>query len=357
MGVPRVPRFLGFLGGLLVAVFVYGQETQVPVPAPAPLPTMTVEEYVLALEQIHAHLVAKNVPAAKNEAMRVGGMEVVWPEGKFHPDQSLLEAVKTTNREDYRLRERLRITAEEIRRAAGLDTATVDPKMLKAVANEQRVPELVSGGDIAEPDVDHPLLIKIIESIGEVLRWMWEKVVQLWDWLKQFFVGDGGGESGTGGMRWIVMSVAGAIALLILALAFQVLRRSRAAKGERVESAAPIGSKADEDPLSRGAGEWERYAAQLAAAGRYREAIRAWYHAVLVTCYSAGALHFRKGRTNWEYVATLPPSVAWRPEMIELTRRFEQEWYGSDASSDEALDECSVRAKRILEAVRQRSAA
>jgi hypothetical protein len=78
---------------------------------------------------------------------------------------------------------------------------------------------------------------------------------------------------------------------------------------------------------------------------------------VLVTCYSAGALHFRKGRTNWEYVATLPPSVPWRPEMIELTRRFEQEWYGSDASSDEALDECSASAKRILEAVRQRSAA
>jgi hypothetical protein len=124
-----------------------------------------------------------------------------------------------------------------------------------------------------------------------------------------------------------------------------------------VGTSVPFGSKRDEDPLSRGAMEWERYAIQLAAAGRFREAIRAWYHAVLVTCYAAGVLHFRKGRTNWEYVATLAPSLPWRPEMIRLTRRFEREWYGSDESTLGALDDCGASARAILESVRERGAA
>ncbi|HYI07846.1 MAG TPA: DUF4129 domain-containing protein [Thermoanaerobaculia bacterium] len=319
--------------------------------------TMTVAQYVASLEQIHAHLAAKQFQPAKTEAMRIGGMEVQWAQGTFLPDQSLLEAVKESERDDYRLRERLLITADEIRRAAGLDTGPVDPKMLRAVANEQKVPDLVSGGEIVNPVADEPLLEQIAESIAEVFRWLTKKIVQLLEWLAQFFIGEKDGDGGTSQMRWIVIAVAGAIVLLVIFLAVQVLRRSRAAKPERVESAAPIGSTRDEDPLSRGATEWERYAAQLAAAGRYREAIRAWYHAVLVTCYAAGALHFRKGRTNWEYLATLAPSLPWRPEMIELTRRFEQEWYGSDASSEDALDLCSTRAKSILEALHQRSAA
>jgi hypothetical protein len=223
----RGPRFLAGLA-LLIAFGVHAQQA----PAP-PAPTMTVEEYVLSLEQIHAALAAKNLPAAKNEAMRIGGIEVTWQEGKFLPDQALLEAVKTSKGEDYRLRERLRITAEEIRRAAGLDTAAVDPKMLKAVADEQRVPELVSGGELPKPKVDQPLLLQIIESIGDVFHWIWEKVAQLWDWLRQFFIGNRNRGGGTAGMRWIVMAVAGGIALLILYLAVQVLRRSRAGKAER----------------------------------------------------------------------------------------------------------------------------
>ena len=61
-------------------------------------------------------------------------------------------------------------------------------------------------------------------------------------------------------------------------------------------------SQRDADPLSREQDEWEKYAAELAAAGRLREAIRAWYHAVLVGLFRAGLLHHHKGRTNWEYV-------------------------------------------------------
>jgi hypothetical protein len=44
--------------------------------------------------------------------------------------------------------------------------------------------------------------------------------------------------------------------------------------------------------------------------------------------------------------------------MIELTRRFEREWYGHAESPVDALDECRSRAQRILDGVRRnRSAA
>jgi len=142
------------------------------------------------------------------------------------------------------------------------------------------------------------------------------------------------------------------IVLLILFLALEVRRRTRRASKTAIETSEPLGSRRDEDPLSRGATEWERYAAQLAAAGRFREAIRAWYHAVLVTCYSTGVLHFRRSRTNWEYVSALAPSLDWRPEFIDLTRGFEREWYGADRSTPDALDDCQRRAKTIIENVR-----
>jgi hypothetical protein len=150
-------------------------------------------------------------------------------------------------------------------------------------------------------------------------------------------------------MRWIVTAVVALIVIGILILAVEVTRRTRRAAAQTLTSNAPLRSARDDDPLSRGATEWERYAIQLAADGRFREAIRAWFHAVLVTCYASGVLHFRKGRTNWEYIASLPPSTAWRPELMRLTQRFEKAWYGSEQSTRDDLDDCSVRAQAILD--------
>ena len=134
-------------------------------------------------------------------------------------------------------------------------------------------------------------------------------------------------------------------------LAYRALRRRRGGV-EPVESTALARSARDEDPLSREAGEWERFAQELAAAGRTREAIRAWYHAVLVTLFRAGTLHYEKGRTNWEYVSRLGPELAWRPSFIDMTRWFDQQWYGRDRASPDALRESAHAARGILRALR-----
>lgn len=321
--------------------------------AAAPL---DIAAYIGRLETIDALLAQKALEPAKSEARMLLGSEITWARGKFVADASLLQAILDSPTAEGPHRARLLATIVELRRASGMESARGDRRLLERIAAEQDVPELPKGGIIpTKLERDVPMLERVARSISDMLEWLGKQLKKFLEWLFDLFPRRRPNESTASvAMRWVVFGVVALILLLVLVLAFKVLRRSRTGTAATVQSSAvPLGSKADEDPLSRGATEWERYAAELATAGRFREAIRAWYHAVLVTCYAAGILHFRKGRTNWEYVALLAPSLPWRPEMIELTRRFEREWYGSLHSTSEALDDCSEFAAHIIEAIRR----
>lgn len=314
---------------------------------------MPVADYVAALERMDALLAAKQLAGAQGEARALLGAEVTWAKGKFRADETLLRAIVSARSAEGPHRARLLATLVELRRATGMESAGGDRKLLAQIAAEQQVPELPKGGVIPTTiDEQIPMLERIARAISDALEWIGKKLSRFLDWLIDLLPKRMAVDGGNPVSRWIVFAIVGAIVLIVVLLAINVLRRSRASAKDAIERSAPLGSRADEDPLSRGATEWERYAAQLAAAGKFREAIRAWYHAVLVTCYAAGILHFRKGRTNWEYVASLAPALEWRPDMIELTRRFEREWYGSLHSTPDALDECSVRAQQILGTLR-----
>ncbi len=325
---------------------------------PASAPTLTLDQYAAALDQIRTLLATNQLEQAKNVANQTKGAKVVWSGGSVHADDSLLDDVGNAKRADRQLLLRIETTLAEIRDSGAVKSGAIDPKLLQKVAAEQELPELAPGGEVpTKLKADVPLLERIANSIADIFKWLGEKLGKFLDWLIDLFPrSDPSLPPAARSIRGIVNAVVAIIILVIILLAFSVLRRTKSG-AVAVETSEPFGSKRDEDPLSRGATEWERYAMQLAAAGRFREAIRAWYHAVLVTCYSAGVLHFRKGRTNWEYVSTLAPSLAWRPEMIQLTRSFEREWYGGDESSRDALDDCSARARAILESVRERGAA
>jgi len=316
---------------------------------------MTLDEYVTALETIRTSLAANNLNAAKAEANRIRELEVQWSHGTFFVDPTLLEEVAQLKGSDALLLQRLRFTIDELRSANGSEGSKANGKLLQQIVREQKVDAPVAGGAVEiAPGGNDPLLVRIGESIASMFRWLGKKFRDFFEWLRDLWPSDDPkdpAKPGTG-TRWMATAVTIAIALVIVLLAIEVIRRAKRAEGQPLASSEPIGSKRDEDPLSRGATEWERYAAQLAAAGRFREAIRAWYHAVLVTCWAAGAMHFRKGRTNWEYVASVAPSVQWRPELVALTRRFELEWYGHDQSTPDALDDCSDHARRILGALR-----
>lgn len=309
---------------------------------------LTVEQYVGALEHIDALLASQQLAAAQNEARGLMGAEVVWARGRFKADRALLAAIANAQRAEGPHRARLLFAIDELRRASGMEGGRADRKLLDQIAAEQHVPPLPQGGEIdMTVEADLPLLERVAQALGDAYEWVIEKLGELLDWFIDLFPRDSE-RTATPAMRWIVMVVAIAIAILVAVLAIAVLRKSRAATDETTQTSVPLGSKRDEDPLSRGANEWERYAAQLAAGGRYREAIRAWYHAVLVSSFAAGILHFRKGRTNWEYIAALAPSFAWRADLMTLTRLFELEWYGLHESTSEAHQECSDLAQQII---------
>ena len=320
--------------------------------------TFTIDDYIARLERIHTSIATNQLAAAEAEAAEMSGSEILSPRGNFHADDSLLAFVAEARKADRDVLRRLELTIAELRNTTNAADARPDPKLLQQVAAEQEVPELARGGELTAPPIPKvPLMERIFQSIGDSLRWIAKKIRQFLRWFADLFPDTRQKSGATSGMRWIVIAIVTLIVIAILILAFEVIRRARRPDPNTLTSSAPLRSSRDDDPLSRGATEWERYAAQLAADGRFREAIRAWYHAVLVTCYGAGVLHFRKGRTNWEYIASLPPSTPWRAAFIRLTQRFEQEWYGSLQSNEDALEECSSHAQQILEAVDERGAA
>jgi len=254
-----------------------------------------------------------------------------------------------------RIPTRLAATIAELRRIKPGHSDKPDKNLLDEIDRQQRAAKPRLGGELGVDQLTGDHVVRFSNAIEKAFQWLGDKISKFFEWLLRFWPESKTKEGNAGKIRGAVIGVAILIAIVVGVLAWIAIRRSRVAKPEIVESAAPIASERDDDPLSRATNEWERYAAQLAAAGRMREAIRAWYHAVLVSLYGASILHFRKGRTNWEYVATLPPTIPWRRGFIDLTQRFEHEWYGANESTHEALEECQRRARAILESVTRAS--
>jgi hypothetical protein len=312
---------------------------------------MPLADYISSLERL------RNEPheLAAIEAKALIGTKVETPTGGFSADSSLLGAV-ASNRADAG--QRLDATITALRSSSDAASSKIDPKLLERLRAEERIDELQRGGEVLEPPkTNSSLLDRIAGGILKGWHWLADKVVNFFEWLEKFWPKEPHAEEPkpSGGVPFMVTALVIAIIVVLAIVALEVLRRSRRGKADGdVAASDPIASRRDEDPLSRGATEWERYAAQLAHAGRIREAIRAWYHAVLVTCYGAGILNFRKGRTNWEYVSMMRAKVGWRPQFADLTRSYEREWYGRDESTHEALDDCSNRAQSILGQIRRR---
>jgi len=261
---------------------------------------MTVSEYIDSLERIQLLIATGQTTAARETARAIAGAEVAHPTAPFHVDDALLGAIANPKPIDVRIPSRLAATIAELRRTnPGAAIGTANKELLDQIANEQRVNKPGMNGELGVDKLTGNGMVRLADEIGKVFKWIGDKISDFLDWLLDFWPKSKQRDTPAGNMRGVVTGVATLIAIIVAVLAWGAIRRSKAATPELVESIAPAASARDEDPLSRAASEWERYAAQLEAAGRVREAIRAWYHAVLVALYGAAILHFRKGRTNW----------------------------------------------------------
>lgn len=231
-----------------------------------------------------------------------------------------------------------------------------DAKLLEEVRRREALADLPEGGALPEVE-DGGIAVALSEFLRPFFEAVTDAVERFWEWLVELLLGrQGEGGALVGLDSTIVTVLVVALALLTVWILVRVFRNRGRGAVAVSESPSPLPPAADDDPLSREANEWERYARELAAAGRAREAIRAWYHAVLVALYRGGSLHYRKGRTNWEYVSAVPPGTPWRSRFVELTRHFEREWYGRDRSEPEALREAEEMALGLLSTARERAA-
>lgn len=315
---------------------------------------MTSQQYLAALESIRT----SDATAARTRAQQLLGAEIESPAGRFSADGALLHEVMAN---PAAAQPHLDATIDALRAAAPRTVnGKVDPRLLERLRAEEAAAAMKAGGEIrTTPPGDEKALEATASGFAKAWRWVMKQFERLANWFERWWPKETLEEKAKPGIapRWMVTAIVIIIVIVLAILAFEVVRRSHVAAPQEMVTSDPVTSRRDEDPLSRGANEWERYAAQLAAAGRTREAIRAWYHAVLVTLYAAGILHFKKGRTNWEYIAALAPDVPWRAQFVALTRHFETEWYGHDRSSDDALDQAAGGARGILDLVRRRAAA
>lgn len=319
-------------------------------------------EYVAELERIETALRTADLEDARLRAQALLATPVAYRAETIAPDPTVLGPAGGVKDRPDALRQADRIAAlvGRLREGSGeAATSNPDRDRLERLRRQQAAKPLHKGGEVEDPRLKP---VTLPERVVEVLNAVWDGVADIYntirDWLRKLWPEERSakGEPSGFGLNVAVVALVALVTALLAVLAVRALRRGAAEEGEEASSAVATSSR-DADPLSREANEWERYAAELAAAGRRREAIRAWYHAVLVTLFRAGTLHYQRGRTNWEYASRIAPEAAWRPAFLEITRAFDREWYGRDTSTAEALRSCADGAKRILRSLRGAEAA
>ncbi len=329
-------------------------------PAIAHETSISASDYVARLAVVRDALAGGRFEEAGTTAAALDGVaQISRGNNSFEPDHALLRsAQEAANKRarDFVVIGRLSSTIEAFGGSdVESDAKSTDPALLERIRIREKAGELMRGGEIKElPQTSPTLLDEIARIFGKIIDWLAEKLEKLFDWLGKLWPKAREDEKGKSflGVPVVVWIVTVLIVTTVLLLATYVLRRSKR-RAAAVVSTQVAASERDADPLSRESNEWERYAAELTAAGRLREAIRAWYHAVLMTLYRSGVLHYRKGVTNWEYVRALSPAFEWRPVFISMTRLFDREWYGRRETTEEALESCAADARQILVAIRQ----
>ncbi len=311
-------------------------------------------EYRDALKKIQAHAELGDMEELHDAVAALRGVRVRHDGVELQPDPTVLgpladaknpAAAKTAA-------VRLRVLLAELEGSSPPSSVDrPDAALLERLRAEEAEREISPDGKVEGPGLHPPR--SLMELLAELFEGFVKLIERFLKWLGRLLFSGSGSVAPAGGVQWMVAALVVVVLVVLGAVAVVALRRSKGLRTVESRSEAPQQSAKDDDPLSRSALEWERFAADLMGAGRFREAIRAWYHAVLVSLFRVGTLHYRKDRTNWEYAYALPSSVPWRAGFVDATRTFEQEWYGRRNTAVETAEAYQRRAQAILAEVRQ----
>ena len=316
---------------------------------------ITMERYRKDLKILLTAIETGDVSGAQEMARKLMTRRVRHRDIEFSPDPSVMGELERASGQGRmkelvpRLESLLRALEDDPRVT---ETSPPNPMRLEDLRRQEAFENPIRGGDVMMPVGEVPQSWS--EWFRSILEWIGDKIESFTRWLYETFSGPRSTSTSSTTVPNLSMgSLVTVLVVLLLtivgSMALLALREGPEPSTENDVSTGTTRTTRDEDPLTRTSGEWERRAKDLAADGRYREAIRAWYHAVLVTAFRAGILHYRRDRTNWEYAYSLGPQVDWRPAFLEATREFEREWYGRRTSAAETAELFSRAARKILD--------
>ena len=148
-----------------------------------------------------------------------------------------------------------------------------------------------------------------------------------------------GGTSGAI-IAWLVLAV------VVLALGYLVTRGVQSGRRRRAPSTAPV-IDVDGD-VGRPFAAWDAEADRLESEGRWREALRCRYRALIAALAGAGVVDEIPGRTAGEY-RTLVRGT--RPQVDEpfagATDLFERAWYGDEPTGPGESSDFRELAERV----------
>ncbi len=148
----------------------------------------------------------------------------------------------------------------------------------------------------------------------------------------------------------VVIVIIAALAILLIWLLIRVIRK------EDVRKKARAGGMLDEDEPIMSSDEWLSRADQLVAEGRFREAVRCLYVAMLMRLDEANILRFERHETNWEHLYRYRDLGAINQEfdLTAPTQRFDSIWYGFRDEGVEGVNYFRERYKQLLAVIRGR---
>jgi hypothetical protein len=311
--------------------------------------TVSPADYQQRLAAIAAALERGDRSAALSLSEMLAAVQVSWPEGALPADPTITALIRSSAFAAARLR--LNAVQGSIAASGNAPAVVIDATALATIAEREANARLGlrTGGDIAGlGELPAQLPESWSQRLYDAVLWLRGCLSDFVDWLRSWLRnhsrdGDEGGKDSA--VMPVMLTVVGLIMLVVVVMAWNARRTTSPLGPLPALSATPTG--VDADPRTRAVDEWLAYARHLMAAGRHREATRAWYHALLVQCWSKGLLHHRIGRTNWEYALALPASVGWRRQFQGLTGRYDLIWYGGRDEAD-AVREFAHEAGGIL---------
>lgn len=312
---------------------------------------ITVKEYRAKLIEIRQAIEASSLEQIHDIARSLATSKISYAGKNLTPDMAVIEPLAEVRdiAKAQLFKKKISALIEALQGVDDSQDLKSDRTLLDRLRKEEAQSEIKKEGNLEYPNTDRPGFMQALgDKLSEILSWIGRQISQIIHWLLNLFFSKSSG-AGISGISLGVIILVVIITILLGIFGFIVLSRNKIVDKKRVDGfTSPVTSIKDEDPLSRTSLEWERFAKELIAQGRFREAVRAWYHALLTTLFRTGFLHHRKERTNWEYVNSLSPSLVWRPDFVEATRRFEEEWYGRRNTDRERIEIYALKVQKIL---------